>query len=204
MSVPAAIAALVKRWETTVDDLPDERLRAILRAAERPGTGPADLAVVRSAAHAIADELTAALPRRHPVRQALSGGVRLASGRSTWEATPARLAAIAVAAEVALADRAAEAALLAAPMRTGGVPAEDHLIRLGPDRTPAFQFDGAGRPVPVVLEINRLLDAQGDPWGVADWWLCANLWLDGVPAELLGNVDDRILVMAAEAELAVD
>ncbi|HEU5030427.1 MAG TPA: hypothetical protein VFV01_36330, partial [Spirillospora sp.] len=151
------------------------------------------------------------LPRSHPVRRALSS-VRLAGARSTaWDATPRALAAIALAADLALADREAEAALLAVPMVSwreardrdpgpGGAP----LIRLGPDGAPAFQFDAAGRPVPVVLEINRLLGADTDPWGAADWWLGANAWLAGVPAALLGDVDDRVLVLAARAELAVD
>lgn len=37
---------------------------------------------------------------------------------------------------------------------------------------PAFQFDARARRVrPVVAEVNALLAAIGDPWGVASWWL---------------------------------
>ena len=32
----------------------------------------------------------------------------------------------------------------------------------------------------------RLLDADDDPFGVADWWLGRNAWLEGVPADLIG------------------
>ncbi len=56
----------------------------------------------------------------------------------------------------------------------------------------------------MVLAVNRLLAARDDPWGVADWWLGGNAWLADVPAELLGEVDDEVLVRAARAETAVD
>lgn len=76
------------------------------------------------------------------------------------------------------------------------------LIRLrpsgGPERLPAFQFDGEGRPRPLVLAINTMLGAAADPWGVADWWLGPNPWLDAVPATLLGTgLDDQLLAAAS-------
>lgn len=77
------------------------------------------------------------------------------------------------------------------------------LIRLdrhdGGAQWPAFQFGADGGPVPVVLTINRLLDVEEDPWGVADWWLGPNSWLEGVPARLLGTVADDLLISAARA-----
>ncbi|WP_327674583.1 DUF3168 domain-containing protein [Kitasatospora sp. NBC_00458] len=96
----------------------------------------------------------------------------------------------------------------AAEYRAGGHdPADPDLIRLtdrqGTVRLPSFQFDGAsGHPLPLVVEVNRLLDADDDPWGVADWWLGANSWLDAVPARLLGTPDERSLLAAARAEIA--
>ncbi|MFB8240152.1 hypothetical protein ACFC58_26765 [Kitasatospora purpeofusca] len=96
----------------------------------------------------------------------------------------------------------------AAEYRSGGHdPADPDLIRLtdhqGTVRLPSFQFDGAsGRPLPVVVAVNRLLDADDDPWGVADWWLGANAWLDAVPARLLGTPGEHGLLAAARAEIA--
>ncbi|MFJ4091059.1 hypothetical protein ACIPYS_05700 [Kitasatospora sp. NPDC089913] len=96
----------------------------------------------------------------------------------------------------------------AADYRSGGHdPADPDLIRLtdrqGTVRLPSFQFDGAsGRPLPVVVAVNRLLDADDDPWGVADWWLGANAWLDAVPARLLGTPGEHGLLAAARAEIA--
>jgi hypothetical protein len=83
----------------------------------------------------------------------------------------------------------------------GVEPEEPELIRLRPregvEVLPAFQFDGEGRPRPLVLTVNGLLGAAGDPWGVADWWLGPNLWLDAVPATLLGaGLDDQLLAAA--------
>ncbi|MER6996708.1 hypothetical protein [Streptomyces sp. NPDC000410] len=68
------------------------------------------------------------------------------------------------------------------------------------DRYPAFQFTGrAGGPIAVVRQVNRLLLADVDPWGAADWWLSGNLWLGGPPASLLGEVPDEVLSGAARA-----
>jgi hypothetical protein len=85
----------------------------------------------------------------------------------------------------------------------GSDPGQPFLIRLdaagGGFRFPAFQFDPAGRPIETVLAINALLGADDDPWGVADWWLGDNAWLDAVPAELIGSRDDVLLAAAAAA-----
>lgn len=44
---------------------------------------------------------------------------------------------------------------------------------------PAFQFDPTRRQVrPIVAEINRMLGAQADPWGVASWWLAPTAFSD--------------------------
>ncbi|WP_030342853.1 hypothetical protein [Streptomyces sp. NRRL S-1022] len=85
--------------------------------------------------------------------------------------------------------------------RCGGAPPAE-LIRLrGPDyhdHYPEFQFTPAGgAPNDVVLEINRLLLADIDPWGAAAWWLSGNTWLGGSPASLLGRLPDHRLVGAA-------
>lgn len=66
---------------------------------------------------------------------------------------------------------------------------------------PEFQFDAATFKVrPIVAELNRLLDANGDPWGVASWWLNRTDFSDDPrsPAELAvdGNHDDDLRDMA--------
>jgi hypothetical protein len=69
---------------------------------------------------------------------------------------------------------------------------------------PAFQFDLARRHVPaVVAEVNRLLDAAGDPWGVASWWISDNPRLGGrAPRDLIGEPDESDLLVLARAESA--
>ncbi|MDT0309020.1 hypothetical protein RM780_18940 [Streptomyces sp. DSM 44917] len=107
---------------------------------------------------------------------------------------------------------AARRRLLNAPSRSGAEldpgPAADPLgaglIRLSdPERGaryPDFQFPvGAGSPHRVVAEVNRLLLADRDPWGAADWWLGGNRWLAGTPAELIGSIPDERLTAAARA-----
>ncbi|MBA2807789.1 hypothetical protein E0500_010295 [Streptomyces sp. KM273126] len=156
------------------------------------------------------------LPPGHPVAQHL-GGRRYSSGAL-------RLPPVAQVTELIdiLGEpppdpeelrRTARERLLAAPalsseeyagLLTGG-PEPAGLIRL-PDpgrgtRYPRFQFrPGTAEPLPVVRRINELLQADLDPWGAADWWLGGNVWLRGVPAELLGTLHDEQLISAA-AEL---
>ncbi|MDI9913771.1 hypothetical protein [Rhodococcus sp. IEGM 1379] len=52
---------------------------------------------------------------------------------------------------------------------------------------PAFQFDSTHQKVrPIVAQINRILGAKDDPWGVASWWLNPTTFADDPrsPAEL--------------------
>ncbi|MCF4139843.1 hypothetical protein L1856_28125 [Streptomyces sp. Tue 6430] len=72
-------------------------------------------------------------------------------------------------------------------------------------RSPDFQFDpDTGRPREIVVRINRILLADRDPWGAADWWLGRNSWLGGPPASLLGRVPDDRLADAALALVEED
>lgn len=159
------------------------------------------------------------LPPEHPVRRAIPTGTRwtrlderrttaaewaqaldkfgerLVPGWTRTARTPAEL----------LAD--AQRQLLAAPSHLPGEVADGYgagLVRLttpdGTTRLPAFQFDREGRARPLVLLVNSLLDADGDPWGAADWWLGGNAWLGAAPANLIGAGRDDDLVAAAQAE----
>lgn len=107
-------------------------------------------------------------------------------------------------------DRLVQARLLALPalsaadLRRGHVgSADSHLIRLpGPDSTwkfPAFQFATDASPWPVVQEINELLNAENDPWGVVCWWVDPHERLNAAPADLLGMGQDDLLRWAAMA-----
>ena len=68
---------------------------------------------------------------------------------------------------------------------------------------PSFQFDAATAKVrPIVVEINHLIDAKNDPWGVSSWWLSPSGWLrEGQsPADLalLGGHDAVIRDIAGD------
>lgn len=183
---------------------------------------------VESVAADIGTILISRLPAGHPVLPLISGQMRLATADAPDVASPAAwaqmlglirdipgLGAAPEDAGLATAPEDAESWLLAAPALTeeqvreqGGDPSRGDLIRL-PARTgqivlPTFQFGPVGDPIPVVTAINRLLAVADDPWGVADWWLGRNAWLDGIPADLLGRVEDDLLVRAAQAELPGD
>lgn len=57
---------------------------------------------------------------------------------------------------------------------------------------PAFQFDASRRDVvPEVRAVNEELDAAGDPWGVASWWISRNDRIDARPRDLVGT--DRVM-----------
>lgn len=75
--------------------------------------------------------------------------------------------------------------------------------RSGIRRYPRFQFDTEASAVrPIVAEINRVLGADCDPWGVASWWLSPSAWrADGrSPASLAeeGSHDAELHAMAAD------
>lgn len=71
-------------------------------------------------------------------------------------------------------------------------------------RYPQFQFDTSTASVrPAVAEVNQLLDAANDPWGVASWWLTPSARLTGglTPANLAMSHDPtqrtRVYTLAA-------
>ncbi|MFF2727363.1 hypothetical protein ACFVS9_05595 [Streptomyces sp. NPDC058008] len=93
--------------------------------------------------------------------------------------------------------------LLGAPASAWVEGTDPRLIALsgedGRRRVPGFQFEAGGMPWRVVLEVNTLLRADADPWGVADWWLSPTTWWRGTPSSLLGRGRDGELLGAARA-----
>ncbi|MEU2226579.1 hypothetical protein [Streptomyces sp. NPDC018347] len=200
--------------------LTDEQYQLLLtRLRALAGTPPNDARAVRRALQGVRLCLVA-LPFDHPLRQAVDS-VRLAGPASAGEPVvlrtrellarltagpppPPDTAAVIAAVE----HRLRHAPALSATevrARYRGSPPPPELIRLADpdhgDRYPEFQFPpGGGTPYEVVLEVNRVLLADADPWGAADWWLSGNAWLGGgPPAALLGVRPDRELVGAAVA-----
>ncbi|MFD0413808.1 hypothetical protein [Streptomyces sp. NPDC127108] len=192
-----------------------ELLLTHLRALAETPTG--DARAVRRAFQNVRLALVP-LPFDHPVREALDA-VRLTGTAPVGDLAVARTqlllaritaqpdpppdtAAIIAAAE----DRLLRAPALSAAevrIRYAGAAPPPELIRLAHpelgDRYPEFQFEpDGGAPYEVVLEVNRVLLADADPWGAAEWWLSRNPWLGGgPPADLLGIRPDRELVGAA-------
>ncbi|GIH25558.1 hypothetical protein Aph01nite_38680 [Acrocarpospora phusangensis] len=175
------------------------RLDALVRDLRAAG---GDTAAISDLAVELRIELQlAGLPQDHPVRRALPTGTRLnpAFPVVDWGDVIARL-------QPEDLRRVIQRRLLGAPAY--GVdevpePDEPDLIRLeradGEVRLPAFQFQESRQARPLVLRINRLLEADEDPWGVAGWWLGPNAWLGAVPADLLDQPRELDLMPAARA-----
>jgi hypothetical protein len=66
---------------------------------------------------------------------------------------------------------------------------------------PAFQFDQHKRELyPEVRQVNELLDAAVDSWGVASWWVSSNDYLGGArPLDLVGEARAEEVIRAAQA-----
>jgi hypothetical protein len=164
------------------------------------------------------------LPPDHAVMQLFYGRIRYAQtlpvedpqrvrAALSWLAAavrqdPATVASIAAEPVTAASVRRRLAAVPAYGPEDVADPAAPELIRLRVDgrvRLPRFQF-GADRSADrVVLEVNRLLDAEHDPWGVASWWLDRHAWLRGKPVDLLdGTPEQRLRVAAAAAAEVAD
>lgn len=159
----------------------------------------------------VLDVLRSVLAQEHPILEAADDTYRWALAPPVdWRPVIAGLSErIAVIARDEVRERLGQSSALTADQvrSAGSDPADPFLIRLesgnGEFRFPVFQFDSAGRPIGTVLAVNERLGADDDPWGVADWWLGDNAWLDAVPADLIGSRDD-LLLAAANAVARLD
>jgi hypothetical protein len=216
MDGPVFITALIENLDDVRRRLSDERSAELERLLERLRQTGDDPDALDELAMDIADLVESALPPRHPVREAITTGSRYdspdpAAEHTFWGPVLSRIRGVNLTGEFLtpeslLAD--IHASLLQAPAYQPDEVLDGHdpqLVRLsaadGAPRVPAFQFDVDGLARPVVLLINRLLDSDDDPWGVADWWLGGNAWLGRAPADLLDSDRDDDLVAAAQAEL---
>ncbi|GLW61885.1 hypothetical protein Arub01_01290 [Actinomadura rubrobrunea] len=225
MGLRHALTVLAEQWDDIRDRLSAEdvaEVRALVEEFAREG----DRAASEEIAEEIADLLRDLLPGDHPFLAALRGReerlapdrARRAADLAAWfrlaEPLRARLVGADPPPTADEVERAAAERLLAVPalgadeLRAGGQdPGDPDLIRLdaadGSVRWPDFQFAPDGSVPPVVRTVNRILDASGDPFGAADWWLGANGWLGAVPARLIGSVPDERLIAAARAEAEV-
>ncbi|MFI8885486.1 hypothetical protein [Streptomyces sp. NPDC053813] len=207
------LLALIGEHRTAVRAALDDEQYALLltRLEALAAVVPDDGMAVRKACQGIRLALLA-LPFDHPVRAALDA-VRLVAAPPEPSVVLGARELMALMAPVPPPDTPDGTSddLLRAPAlsrdeahaRCGGA-APPELIRLadprGGERYPEFQFpEGCGSPYEVVMQVNRLLLADIDPWGAAAWWLSGNTWLGGTPAALLGRLPDQELVGAAAA-----
>ena len=214
---PAArLLTLIGDHGPSIREVLDDERYALLLARVRglADTPPGDGRALRRAMQGVRQALVP-LPLDHPARRALDSARLVAAPPGPAAVDGAReLLTRLTPRRPAPADPAPEAdrhllraartlSAAEAHARCGGT-LPPGLIRLPDphdgDRYPEFQFaDGAAGPYPVVLEVNRLLLADIDPWGAAAWWLDHNTWLGGAPARLLGRLPDHRLAGAAMA-----
>jgi hypothetical protein len=202
VAVPEAAAVLAEQWAQVLAEL-DGTGRAQLRTlSDRFTTATAGelTGIWGKVIDLVRRELPLGSPVRVELEQALAKD-RFGTGRG--QATLPRPPGVAAPAKPTIHKwlRAAPTFSPAAVRRRGVDPGLPGLIRIRkPDGLiflPSFQFTRTGDPKPLVLRINRLLDADTDPLGAADWWLCPNVWLPGTPADLLDVLDEHVLVAAA-------
>jgi hypothetical protein len=208
------VTSLTDNWAATVPYLRPDDLRRIAQLAMTMSAAAEDDRSARTAANELAELLLLRLPAGHPVTAAIASEPRLVAGPADWpriagvlQALPGVADLIPAADEVIGRLRSVAAVTADQVIAAGDDPYRDDLVRLPaqipgePVRLPAFQFGLDGHPIRLVAQINRLLDAADDPWGVADWWLSRNAWLNAVPADLIGSGQDEALTEAARAEL---
>jgi hypothetical protein len=213
------VGALADNWQDVRSCLRDEDLPLFTEHIRNVRRAPVDEFAARVALDQMRLLLDDRLPDRHPVRHAMSQPRSAAVPLTGLPDVEAILAGLVLPPGLPTAPDGGPGSeqdlddwLLSAPSLTehqlralGGEPERSDLIRLPGTESkhvlPAFQFGPDGEPHSIVSEVNCLLDAAGDPWGVADWWLGENAWLGGVPAALLGHAADSDLRRAAQAEL---
>lgn len=106
-------------------------------------------------------------------------------------------------------DAEAEARIWTVPLlavQATGRPLRNMLVlnREGDRVAPVFQFDHHRRLLTFAAEVNELLGADDDPWGVASWWLTPHAALHGIPADELRIGAQELVLAAAHAAGAIE
>ena len=71
----------------------------------------------------------------------------------------------------------------------------------GEDSFPGYQFDGKGKPLPVIARVLAVVGSKWRGWELALWFVSSTGWLNGrSPVELLHSEPDEV-VQAAEREM---
>jgi hypothetical protein len=227
MSLQRAMAVLAERWQEIYAGL-DAGSAGQLRELAAQFVAEGDQATSFDMAADIMNLLRKRLPAAHPVRMALaeredrlldqdslSDRASRAAAVSAWFrlAEPLRARLGIPAPTVGDVMRESSERLLAAPALTaeevlhrGHDPSDPDLVQLdrgdGTQQWPVFQFEPHGGIRDVVRAINRILVADEDPFGAADWWLGRNGLLGDAPARLIGHVPDDLLIAAARGVAA--
>ncbi len=182
-------------------DLPDVDLAVVVERALIPRIGVQRAAAVATVlSSALAEDEQVAQVAGPPVdvidhltSEARRRGIRAVAYRVVLGTPMYRSAAVAE----ALGRTGSNARQAASTLRRqGGLLGLEHGNRY---LYPAFQFDLQRHRIhPIVAEINRVLDAVGDPWGVTSWWISDNARLGGqAPADLIGDRDGDLRDLAA-------
>lgn len=211
MALADALRALAQAWPELAPTIPAARQRAVReQLAALVHGAPWDASVILSAA--LSDQ-----PAGHPAWSALlRRDTRRASGDA---AAGVALAAMHLRLVIELtgteepadtpraAEEAAEARIFEAPMREVGDRPPDGALALPREQrrlAPEFQFDEQGNVRPAVATVNRILDADDDPWGSASWWLFPHAALHAIPADEVRLGDVQRVIAAARAVGASD
>ncbi|MDN3353860.1 hypothetical protein [Actinomadura sp. DC4] len=216
MGMRRALGVLAEQWDDIRERIgPEDAGELSALVVEFVGEGDGDMS--KEIAEEIVGLLRGRLPLDHPFRQAViederrlapDRAVELASWFRLTEPLRGLVGEPAPTASQVMADGSAwllaADAFTAAEVRVRGQDPDDPgLIRLDRDdgipQWPSFQFGPDGTPPQVVRTVNRILLAEEDPFGAADWWLGENAWLHAVPAHSIGSLPDESLIAAARA-----
>jgi hypothetical protein len=194
MALPDVLEELVRSWPERLDRMDDSSIRTVWSELSRLlHTGqwdPADLLQAASVSpddpiwSALEAQSTRRLGRPDPEILVVAAELRMLIEFKTPPAGPGKAPSVSV---EDVADEA-EASVLDVPSR---VVASGHVagVVVVPSAkqfvAPSFQFGPDGKVLPTVAEVNRILDADDDPWGVASWWLSPHAALHGIPADQL-------------------
>lgn len=207
MAVADALVEITRRWSElaqTLDEHDRDRLvRVLARAVHGEQWDPQEVLEIVMQGAPATDSVWAALDQRATRRSRSARPNLIASAAALrWVLETTRSPAAALADPEAV-EAAAEAAVLEVPLVK--MPGPEHprgvlvLLVQGTHMAPSFQFDDMGRPIEAAQQINLLLEAEEDPWGVASWWLTPNAWLHAIPSDELRAGDPGRVLAAARA-----